>query len=849
VFDAAGFEAAVLTAGSTEAVLDRLPPGPVLVHDPVGDAVGVGVAEQVAAAGRDAVLVTPDQVAGVQLARTGDLVPANSRLARAGVVRELRSRIVAVRDGCAVLEHVWTGERREVACAAVIDCGPRLPADDLWRARPHLPRAGDCIAPRTVHEAVLEGRRAALALVAAGTPTRAPESSNSRTRIQRLARLPASRSKRVRESLETGARVAPTLSSPLRVGPLTLPNRLVFCAHLTDAALDGLPTEQHAAYYAARAAGGAGMIITEEHSVHPGDRPYEKLVRGFDPAAIPGHRRLTDAVHAHGVPVLAQLNHNGGQSSGMYSREPVWGPSPVPDPLFREVPKEITVAQIREVVEGYALAAEHCVAGGFDGVEIQCSQASLLRQFLSPLTNHRSDRYGGELADRVRIVREVVAAVRGAIGPDRALGVRLCGDEGIRGGTSLPEAVATAKLLDADGQVDYLSTSVGVATATLHLVEPPMPVPSGYALPVAAAIRAAVSVPVIGVGRFTNPADADRALADGHCDLVGVVRGQIADPGFAGPSGLPRGRRTCVACNQECAGRVGLNQRLGCLVNPRAGRESVPLPPPGPRRRVLVVGGGPAGLSAAATAAARGHRVTLYERERRTGGQIEVAAAAPGRTALAAVVRDLLAECAEVEIHTGVAVDAAVVERERPDAVVLATGARPARPDWAIGLACIADVRDVLTGAATPSGSVLVYDELGFHQATSTAELLAARGCTVEIATPAMIVGQDLGLTLDMELFHRRAQAAGIRMITDRAVLAAAADGPGVVLTVLDHLVGAVSEIRYDWVVTAVPPEPEDALWQELRESGLPVHRIGDCLAPRRADAAIREGHLVGVTL
>ncbi|WP_433557037.1 mycofactocin system FadH/OYE family oxidoreductase 2 [Pseudonocardia xinjiangensis] len=663
-----------------------------------------------------------------------------------------------------------------------------------------------------------------------------------------------------------------TLFSPLRVGPLTLPTRIVFCAHLTGSALDGLPTEQHAAYYAARAAGGAGLIVTEEHSVHPDDRPYEKLLRGHDPAAVPGYRRLTAAVHAHGVPVLAQLNHNGAQSSGMYSRRPLLAPSPVADPLFREVPKEITAAEIREVVAGYARTAGHCAAGGFDGVEIQCSQASLLRQFLSPLTNRRTDRYGGDLDGRARIVLEVLAAVREAIGPRRALGVRLCGDEGIPGGTTLAEAVATARLLAADGRIDYLNTSVGVATATLHLVEPPMPVRAGHALPVAAAIRAAVALPVVGVGRFTDPADAARALAEGHCDLVGVVRGQIADPEFAAHARSGRPGRTCVGCNQECAGRVGLNQPLGCLVNPRAGQEAVALPSPriprespvsGARvavipwasrplrrgRAVLVVGGGPAGLSAAATAAARGHRVTLCEREQRTGGQVAVAASTPGRAGFAAVVWDLLAECDGVDIRTGVAVDAAFVERERPDAVVLATGARPARPAWAGSLARVADVRDVLTGRVAPTGSVLVYDELGFHPATSVAEHLAAAGCAVEIATPAMVVGQDLGLTLDMELFHRRAHAAGITMTTDRVVLAAAPARSGVVLTVLDHAVDAVTEIGYDWVVTAVPPEPEDALWRALRGQDVPVHRIGDCLAPRRADAAVREGHRIGVAL
>lgn len=640
------------------------------------------------------------------------------------------------------------------------------------------------------------------------------------------------------------------LFSPLRLGPLTLRNRIVFCAHLTNAARDGRPTPQHAAYYAARAAGGAGLIVTEEHSVNPADRPYEKLIRGSDPGAIPGYRRITEAVHAHGVPVLAQLNHNGGQSSGMYSRLPVWAPSPVPDPLFREVPKAVTVEEIREVVTGYARAAANCVIGGFDGVELQCSQASLLRQFLSPLTNLRTDRYGGALENRARIVREVVAAVREVIGRDRVLGVRLCGDEGIAGGTSLADAVATARLLERDGAVDYINTSVGVATATLHLVEPPMPVPAGYALAVPSAIRAAVSLPVVGVGRFTDPAQAERALAAGQCDLVGVVRGQIADPGFAGHA--PHRIRTCTGCNQECAGRVGRNAPLGCVVNPRAGREAVPLAAPTrPSRRVLVVGGGPAGLQAAATAADRGHRVVLCERLPRTGGQVADAASAPGRAEFGALVRDLLAECLRlgVDVRTGAAVDVSVVARERPDVVVLATGARPALPAWAAGLDRIVDVRDVLRGRAEPSGTVLVYDELGFHQATSVAELLAARGCAVEIMTPGMVVGQDLGLTLDMELFHRRGHEAGIALATDRTVLDAAVAASGVRLTVLHHPVGALSGTTYDWVVCAVPPAPENELWTALRGQEVPVHRIGDCVAPRRAHAAVADGHRVGVAL
>lgn len=635
------------------------------------------------------------------------------------------------------------------------------------------------------------------------------------------------------------------LNDPLGVGGLTLRNRIVFSAHLTNYAEDGLPTAQHTAYYAARAAGGAGLVITEEHGVDPHDRPYEKLIDGTDDRVLPGYRAITGAVHAHGAAVLAQLTHNGGQSSGMYSRRPVHAPSPVPDPMFREVPVELDAAGITRVVEGYAAVAARCVAGGFDGVEIQGSHSSLVRQFLSPATNRRADGYG---TDRARFLIEVLDAVRDAIGPDRVLGVRLCGDEGIAHGIGIDDAVAVARRLQATGKVDVLNTSIGVATSTLYLVEASLRFRPGYASSIPAALRRAVDLPVIGVGRLVTPADAERALTDGTCDLVGVVRGQIAEPAF---SSAPV--RACVGCNQECVGRVGQNRWLGCVINPRAGRESVPLPAPGVPKRVLVVGGGPAGLRAAATAASRGHRVALCERDADTGGAVRLAALAPGRGEFGNVVRDLLAECraAGVEIRTGVDVDAALVGWESPDVVVLATGARARLPVWARGdRGRVVDVRQVLTGDVEPCGRVAVYDELGFHQAPAVAELLAARGCDVEIMTPAMVVAQDLGTTLDMELFHRRAHAAGIALSTDRVVTAARpADGGGPVLTVLHHTAGTTTEQAYDWVVCAVPPEPDDALWPVLRDSGRPTHRIGDCLAPRRAHAAIIEGHRVAVSL
>jgi mycofactocin system FadH/OYE family oxidoreductase 2 len=647
------------------------------------------------------------------------------------------------------------------------------------------------------------------------------------------------------------------LFSPLQIGPITVRNRVVFSAHLTNYAVDGLPSEQHAAYLAARAKGGAGLIITEEHSTHPTDWPYEKLIHGFNSAVIPGYRRITDAVHAYDVPILAQLNHNGGQASSMFSRLPVWAPSALPDPLFREVPKAVDLHEIREIVAGYGLVADHCAQGGFDGVELQCSHSSIVRGFLSPATNERTDEYGGSLAGRARILLEIIDVVREAIGPGRALGVRLCGDELIEGGTRIDEAVAVARLVEAQGKVDYINTSIGVATATLFMIEASMHVPANYAAYIPAALRQAVDLPVIGVGRFKDPLQADRALAAGTCDLIGVVRGQIADPDFVAKAraGEASSIRTCLSCNQECVGRMGLNRWLGCIENPRTGRESITLPvPPRRGRRVVVVGGGPAGLQAATTAATRGHEVTLLEREPRTGGQVAVAASVPSRAEFLDIVRNLLSECQRtgVDVRTGVNADAAAIRALSPDAVIVATGARPARPPWAGDNTRVVDVRDVLEGRAAPDGDVVVVDDLGFHQATSVAELLADRGASVEIMTPGMVVGQDLGITLDMEGWLMRAHAKRIVQSTDLVVMGATAreDGEGVTLDLLHHPTGGERSRSCDWVVVATHQQPVDELWRELLDDpALEVHRIGDALAPRRAHSAVIEGHRVAVAL
>ncbi|HEX2785874.1 MAG TPA: mycofactocin system FadH/OYE family oxidoreductase 2 [Ilumatobacteraceae bacterium] len=658
------------------------------------------------------------------------------------------------------------------------------------------------------------------------------------------------------------------LWTPLSIGPITTRNRIVLSAHLTNYARGGRPTEQHAAYYAARAAGGAGLIITEEHSTHPTDWPYEKLIHGFHRDVIPGYRKITEAVHRHRVPIFAQINHNGGQASSMYSRLPVWAPSAVADPLFREVPKAVAANDIEQIIAGYATVAEHCAEGGFDGIELQCSHSSIVRGFLSPATNKRTDEYGGQLANRARLLLDIVAAVRRVIGTRLALGVRICGDELIEGGTTIDDAVEIARMVEASGQVDYINTSIGVATASLFMIEASMHVPPGYALFIPSAIRKAVDLPVVGVGRFKDPLQAERALAEGHCDLVGIVRGQIADADFAAKAkaGASDEIRLCLSCNQECVGRMGLNRWLGCIENPRTGKEqeyesTAARESPATSRTesetkakrrsssTIVVGAGPAGLQAAIAVARGGGEVTVYEKEQHAGGQVRLAALVPNRAEFGDLIRNQLTECRRLGVRIEYSVDASpsFVVDQQPRHVIVATGAESQRPWWVPARADnVVDVRAVLDGTVSPAGDVVVIDELGFHQATSVAELLADRGCRVEVITNGMVVGQDLGITLDMENWWMRASAKGIVQSTDLVAMGMGDESPTRTLNLLHHPTGVNVTRTPDWIVLAVPASPVDWLYHDLKQRGLSVERIGDCVAPRRAHAAVIEGERAG---
>jgi mycofactocin system FadH/OYE family oxidoreductase 2 len=412
------------------------------------------------------------------------------------------------------------------------------------------------------------------------------------------------------------------LFSPLQIGSVVVPNRIHFAAHMTNFGEEHRISERHVHYYRERARGGCGLITTEELTVHPTDLAYERLVDAFEPAVIPGFKKLTRTIHEYDTKIFAQLNHNGIQGYGKLSRLPVWGPSPGRDPIFRETAKEMEREDIKECIEYFGKSAVHAAEGGFDGVELQLGHSSLIRQFLSPATNFREDEYGGSFENRLRFCLEVIDAVRKALGSDVALGVRLNADEmHPKGGLTLVDAKKIAHCLESTGQLDFMDLSLGTFY-NLYLVEGSMHTPLAYTVPLAAAIRSVVSLPVFCTNRINDPHLAEKILEDGHADMIGMVRALICDPELPNKAreGKTEDIRHCIACNQGCIGRMGLGFQLGCIQNPAVGEEETlgtdTLRPAETPKKVVIVGAGPAGLEAARVAALRKHRVVLFEKNK-----------------------------------------------------------------------------------------------------------------------------------------------------------------------------------------------------------------------------------------
>jgi 2,4-dienoyl-CoA reductase-like NADH-dependent reductase (Old Yellow Enzyme family)/thioredoxin reductase len=640
------------------------------------------------------------------------------------------------------------------------------------------------------------------------------------------------------------------LFSPIRIRQMEVKNRIVMSPAATNlASQDGGMTPSLINHYSLRAQGGAGLIITEDTTIGP--RYLWRNLSLSEDRLIPEWRGLAKAVHSFGAKLAPQLIHPSFNArSALTGVQPV-AASPIPSRIYREIPKELSVDEMREIIKKFGEAARRAQEAGCDAVQIHCAHCHhLLGSFLSPLHNKRTDLYGGDIEGRLRLPLEVIRHARSVVGPDFPIMIRISATEPEPGGRGIEETLyAAPKMVEAG--VDAFLISSGTTGNTPWITSPPMGTPLAPNAPLTEAVKRVVDVPVICVGRITNPWIAEQVLASGKADMVAMARALLADPEFPRKANLGDWEdiRPCVG-DMACLVSVSSDKKVCCLINPDVGRdEPSPLVPANVPKEVLVIGGGPSGLAAAGVAAKRGHHVLLMEKESKLGGQLLMASVPPLKQELTQVVQHLVSRAMKAGVRLRLNSEATLdeVREMKPDVVILATGGVPVIPEEIPGSngKNVVTAWDVLTGQVLAGTNILVLG--GGIVGCETADFLAHPVDDLKPGGNRVTIIEMLdNIALDerssfRSLLVQRLRSKGVEIITGAKVVEILPDG-------VKYLqAGMEKEIRgMDTIVLAMGTTPNHALAEELRKVTRVFYVIGDVKEPRRALEAIEEGDEIG---
>jgi 2,4-dienoyl-CoA reductase-like NADH-dependent reductase (Old Yellow Enzyme family)/thioredoxin reductase len=628
-------------------------------------------------------------------------------------------------------------------------------------------------------------------------------------------------------------------------------NRIFSSAHQTILVRHGSPGEEMAAYHEARARGGTGLIILESSRPYSDDVSASYYIDSSTDACIPGYRKVADAVHKHGCKVFGQINHGGRIA---YTHEGMQivshAPSMVPDHRFHCMPRVMSSEYVRNIIGAFAAAAGRMAEADLDGAELTASHGMLIAQFLNPQTNFREDEFGGSEENRFRIVAEMIAATRQVVGNEFIIGMRISAEELEPDGLDQPAWLDICRRLSDETELDYLNVTVGSMmglAGSVHVV-PSMFIEHAYTAAHAGDIKREVRQSVLVTGRINQPQLAEQVLALGQADMCGMTRALISDPEM--PNKARAGRlddiRACIGCNQACIGHYHQGVRISCIQHPVTGRELMlgTHPPARTVRKVLVAGGGPAGMKAAAVAAERGHQVILCERGRGLGGQALLAQTLPGRAEFGVIVDNLRREMelSAVDIRLDTPVDRALIETEKPDAVIIATGAAPYHPQVDITHETHAvDAWQVLKGEVKSGASVVVADWRCDWVGMGLAEKLAREGSHVRLCVDGEMAGQNLQKYLRWH-WAGALHKLGVEVIPYARFFGADGD----TAYFLHNTSGeAIVCENMDTLIIAQGHQPDTALEQDLAQLDVEIHLAGDCLSPRSAEEAVYEGLMV----
>lgn len=645
------------------------------------------------------------------------------------------------------------------------------------------------------------------------------------------------------------------LFTPHEIRGLEIRNRIFSTAHQTILARDGSPSEDMAAYHEARARGGAGLIIMESSRPTDDEVSHFYYIDSSSDNCIPGYRMVAEAVHRHGTRVFGQINH-GGRISYMQDgmQRVAHAPSMVPDHRFHCMPRVMSTDYVWYTIDCFAKAAGRMAEAGLDGVELTASHGMLIAQFLNPLTNFRDDAFGGSEDNRFRFISEMIRATRNMIGPEKIIGVRVSADELEPDGLDEAAWLQICHRLNNEAELDYLNVTTGSMmglVGSVHVV-PPMTIDHAYLAPQAGAIKAGVRKSIFIAGRINQPQLAEQILEKGQADMCGMTRAMISDPDM--PNKARAGRlddiRACIGCNQACIGHYHMGVRISCIQNPVSGRERelYPLAKAEVPKNVLVVGGGPAGMKAAAIAGERGHKVTLCEKSGALGGQALLAQALPGRSEFGVIVDNLRREMelAGVEVRLNTPVNSDFIETERPDDVILATGAVPYWPELEIESDVHAvDVWQMLKGEINPGASVVIADWRCDWLGLGVAEKLARSGSRVRLCVDGEMAGQNLQKYLRWHWIGQL-HKLGVEIIPYARFFGAGGNSA----CFMHSLSGEAVECDgMDTLVIAQGHRPVTDLEDALQGSDFRIHTAGDCRSPRSAEEAVFEGMAVARAL